>query len=62
MKEKEFSLEYKAIEMELHNAKTHTVKVSELPCNVGKHIHFISPFQESHVDKFLCILEKPLPV
>ena len=63
VREKELALEYKAKELELHNAKTHTVKVYdvkvyEVPFDVGKHIHFIPPFQESEVDKYFMHFEK----
>ena len=57
MREK-LALEYKTKNLELHNAKTCTVKVSEIPFDVGKHIHFVPPFQESKVDKYFMHFEK----
>ena len=58
MREKELTLEYKAKWLELHNAKTCTVEVSEVPFDIEKHIHFIPPFQESEVDKYFMHFEK----
>ena len=58
VREKELALEYKAKELELHNAKTRTVKVSEVPFDVGKHICFVPPFQESEKGKYLMRFEK----
>ena len=57
MREKELSLEYKAKELELHNAKTRTAETSEVPFDVGKHIHFVPPFQEFEVDKYFMHFE-----
>ena len=51
-------LEYKAKELELHNAKTRSVEVSEVPFDVGKHILFVFPFQEFEVDKYFMHFEK----
>ena len=56
MREKKLALEYKTKDLELHNAKT--VEVSEVPFDVGKHIHFVPPFQESEVDKYFMHFEK----
>ena len=58
VREKELALEHKAKELELHNAKTHTVDVSEVPFDAGKHIHFVPPFQEFDVDKYFMHFEK----
>ena len=52
------ALEYKAKELELHNATTCTVKVSEVSFDVGKHINFVPPFQDSEVDKYLIDFKK----
>ena len=58
VREKELALEYKAKELELHNAKTHTVDISEVPFDVGKHSRFVPPFQESEVAKYFMHFEK----
>ena len=58
MREKELALEYRAKELELHNAKACTIEVSEVPFDVGKHIRFVPPFQESEVDKYFMHFEK----
>ena len=58
MREKELALEYKAKELEFHNAKTRTVEVSEVPFDVGKHIRFVPPFQESENYKYFMHFEK----
>ena len=42
----------------MHNAKTCTVEVSEVPFDVGKYIRFVPPFQESEVDKYVMHFEK----
>ena len=55
VREKELSLEYKAKELD---AKTCTAKISEVPFDVGKHIRFVPPFQESEVDKYFMHFEK----
>ena len=55
VREKELSLEYKAKELD---AKTCTAKTSEVPFDVGKHICFVPPFQESEVDKYFMHFEK----
>ena len=44
MREKELTIEYTAKELELHNVKTCTVEVSEVPFDVGKHLRFVPPF------------------
>ena len=55
MREKELSLEYKAKELKVHNAKTHTIETSEVPFDVGK-ISVDSSF--SRWINILCILKK----
>ena len=51
VRERELLLEYKVKELELHNAKTCTAETSEVPIDVGKHICFVPPFQESEIEK-----------
>ena len=58
MREKELALECKAKELELHNAKTRTVEISLVSFDVGKHIRFVPPFQESGMDKYFMHFEK----
>lgn len=55
MREKELSLEYKAKELKVHNAKTHTIETSEVPFDVGKNICWFLLFK---VDKYFIHFEK----
>ena len=56
--EKELALEYKAKGLELHNTRSHTVEAPGAPFDIGKHIHFVPPFQGSEVDKYFMHFEK----
>ena len=58
VREKELSLEYKAKELEFCNTKTCAVEASEIPSDVGKHICFVPPFQDSKVNKCFIHFEK----
>ena len=58
IREKELALEYKAKELELMAAKGRTSESSEAPFGVGKHVHFVPPFQETEVDKYFMHFEK----
>ena len=55
---KELALEYKAKELELMAAKGRTSESSEAPFDVGKHVRFVPPFQETEVDKYYMHFEK----
>ena len=47
-------LEYKAKRSE---SKTRTVETPKIHFDVGKHIHFVPPFQEFEVDKYFMHFE-----
>ena len=56
IRDKELALEYKTKELELLNAKSHTSE-SVAPFDVGKHIRFVPPFQETEVDNYFMHFE-----
>jgi len=55
---KELALEYKAKDLELMAAKSRTSETLAAPFDVGKHVHFVPPFQETEVDKYFMHFEK----
>jgi len=57
IREKELVIEYKAKEMELEKAKSKDPEASTV-VDVGKHIHFVPPFQEVEADKYFMHFEK----
>jgi len=57
IREKELAIDYKAKELELIKAKSHTSE-SVTPFDVGKHIRFVPPFQETEIDKYFMHFEK----
>lgn len=58
IREKELALEYKTKELELIAAKGHPGEHSGTPFDVGKHVRFVPPFQETEVDKYFMHFEK----
>jgi len=56
----ELALEYKAKEIELIAAKGRSSERDVTPFDVGKHICFVPPFQETEVDKYFMHFEKLL--
>ena len=60
IREKELAVEYKTKEIELHNAKSMGGPATDVGStfDVGKHIHFVPPFQETEVDKYFMHFEK----
>ena len=60
IREKELAVEYKTKEIELHNAKSMGGPATNVGVtfDVGKHIRFVPPFQETEVDKYFMHFEK----
>ena len=60
IREKELAVEYKTKEIELHNAKSMGGPATNVGAtfDVGKHIRFVPPFQETEVDKYFMHFEK----
>ena len=60
IREKELAVEYKTKEIELHNAKSMGGPATNVGASfdVGKHIRFVPPFQETEVDKYFMHFEK----
>jgi len=58
IKEKELALEYKAKELELIATKGHTSELAVTPFDVGKHVRFVPPFQETDINKYFMHFEK----
>ena len=59
IREKELAVEYKTKEIELHNTKSMGGPAIDVgyTFDVGKHIHFVPPFQETEVDKYFMHFE-----
>ena len=59
IREKELAVEYKTKEIELHNAKSMGGPAIDVGStfDVGKHIRFVPPFQETEVDKYFMHFE-----
>ena len=60
IREKELAIEYKIKEIELENAKSAVGAPTDAGStfDLGKHIRFVPPFQETEVDKYFMHFEK----
>ena len=60
IRKKELAVEFKAKEIELQNAKSKANPVPHFDSNfdIGRHIRFVPPFQETKVDNYFMHFEK----